>query len=129
MGKLGDEIKRIRVELGLSQKALAERVGIAQPSLWRIEAAGGGIDGVTLYRLCDALGVPCDHFRELVLANVPPISSGLLATVISGAEGPADAKRPGPPPDPAPGYTGGIVPRAEPPEPAAPPKPRPAKRK
>lgn len=62
---LGVEVKRLRTALGLTQKALAEAVGVRQPSLAKVEA-GGGVDALTLFRLADALGVRCDHFRPFV---------------------------------------------------------------
>lgn len=34
----GDELRRTRELLNLSQHALAERLGISQPSLWQFEA-------------------------------------------------------------------------------------------
>jgi transcriptional regulator with XRE-family HTH domain len=64
----GDEVKRLRTEKGLSQKALAETVGVTQGFISHIEV--GLVAGVRsvpfFFRLCDALGVSTEHFREIV---------------------------------------------------------------
>ena len=51
-----DKIKRLRVNQGLTQRALAKRAGISNTSLWKIER-GGGATAPTLKKLGDALGV------------------------------------------------------------------------
>ncbi|GII85295.1 hypothetical protein Ssi03_32850 [Sphaerisporangium siamense] len=62
--ELGDQLREIRKRRGLSQKVVAERAGMSQPALSRIEGGGGIPDIATLLRLGMAMGV---RFRvELV---------------------------------------------------------------
>ena len=64
---LADELKRLRKEAGLSQAALASVIGANQSFVSQLESGiktGFGTD--TLFRLCDALGVSCDHFRPFL---------------------------------------------------------------
>ena len=64
---LAAEVKRLRALKGLSQQALATAVGISQGAVGHIETGRNlGFDLPTLYRLCDALGVTCDHFRPFI---------------------------------------------------------------
>ncbi|MUN35043.1 helix-turn-helix domain-containing protein [Actinomadura litoris] len=39
--RLGDMVRERRLELGLTQREVAERTGISQPALSRIEGGGG----------------------------------------------------------------------------------------
>lgn len=61
--KLGDQLRAIRVGRNLTQKEVAERAGISQPALSRIELGGGVPDIETLQRLGRAMGV---RFRIIV---------------------------------------------------------------
>lgn len=70
----GDELKRLRELRGLSQAELSRLIGVAQPHLSRIEAGkseGSGLSVDLYMRLCDALGVGCEHFRPY-LGGVTP---------------------------------------------------------
>lgn len=61
---LAQEIKQLRAAAGLTQKQLAEKIGVSQPFVADLESgkrAGVSVD--TLYKLSDALGVPVDHWR------------------------------------------------------------------
>ncbi len=61
---LADEVKRLRKIAGLSQASLASAIGTNQSFVSQLESGiktGFGTD--TLYKLCDALNVTCDHFR------------------------------------------------------------------
>ncbi|WP_083949477.1 helix-turn-helix domain-containing protein [Herbidospora yilanensis] len=63
--ELGDQLREIRRRRGLSQKVVAERAGMSQPALSRIESGGGIPDIATLVRLGAAMGV---RFRvELIV--------------------------------------------------------------
>ncbi|WP_246080079.1 helix-turn-helix domain-containing protein [Nonomuraea mesophila] len=65
--ELGDQLREIRKRRGLSQKVVAERSGMSQPALSRIEGGGGIPDMATLLRLGAAMGV---RLRvELVVDN------------------------------------------------------------
>ena len=51
-----DKLKQLRIDEGLSQRALAQRAGLSQTSIWKIER-GGGANPATLKKLADVLGV------------------------------------------------------------------------
>ena len=55
--RLGDQLRAIRRRRNLTQKEVAERAGISQPALSRIELGGGVPDIETLRRLGNAMGV------------------------------------------------------------------------
>ena len=55
--RLGDQLWAIRRSRNLAQKEVAERAGISQPALARIELGGGVPDIETLRRLGNAMGV------------------------------------------------------------------------
>ncbi len=50
------KLKQLRIDEGLSQRALAQRAGLSQTSIWKIER-GGGANPATLKKLADVLGV------------------------------------------------------------------------
>jgi transcriptional regulator with XRE-family HTH domain len=56
MTNTGALIRQARVAQGLTQVELARRMGITQPSVARLEAAGDGITMATLRRALRALG-------------------------------------------------------------------------
>ena len=51
-----DKLKELRIDEGLSQRALAQRAGLSQTSIWKIER-GGGANPATLKKLADVLGI------------------------------------------------------------------------
>ncbi|WP_106399421.1 helix-turn-helix domain-containing protein [Actinocorallia populi] len=55
--RIGDQLRAIRRAQNLTQKEVAERAGISQPALSRIELGGGIPDIETLRRLGKAMGV------------------------------------------------------------------------
>jgi transcriptional regulator with XRE-family HTH domain len=65
----GSLIRDARQAEGLTQAALARRLGITQPSVARLEAAGDEVTVATLQRALNAMG------RALVLQVVPQKSS------------------------------------------------------
>jgi transcriptional regulator with XRE-family HTH domain len=65
----GALIREAREAEGLTQAALARRLGITQPSIARLEAAGDEVTVATLQRALNAMG------RALVLEVVPQKSS------------------------------------------------------
>lgn len=73
----GEEIKRLRAAKGLTQTQLAAACGVNQSFIAKIETGERpGVGADTLYGLCDALGVGCDHFRPFLGAVPPPTSPG-----------------------------------------------------
>lgn len=65
----GDLIREARQSEGLTQAALARRLGITQPAIARLEAAGDEVTVATLQRALNAMG------RALVLQAVQRKSS------------------------------------------------------
>ena len=70
----GRELKRIREAAGVSQKDLADAVGIKSPSLSQIESGKIGPSVETLYRLCRELKVSADHFAKFFLDDGEPVA-------------------------------------------------------
>lgn len=71
----GDEIKRLRMERGWTQKDLSRAAGISQPHISHVEAGDRkGTDGDTVNRLCAAFGLPLDYFVKWISPGltVPP---------------------------------------------------------
>ena len=74
--RLGDQLRAIRRSRNLTQKEVAERAGISQPALSRIELGGGVPDIETLRRLGNAMGVrfhvivgnEADHEENLLVS-------------------------------------------------------------
>lgn len=65
--RFGEELRRLREEKGLSQQALGAAVGLTQGMIGHIERGlVPGVSAATLYKLVEALGVPCMHFREFL---------------------------------------------------------------
>jgi ribosome-binding protein aMBF1 (putative translation factor) len=62
--QIGEEVRRLRAERGLSQQQLAERMGVPQSVVARLEAGGVEPRLSTLDRVARALDVELDvHFR------------------------------------------------------------------
>jgi len=55
--QIGEEVRRLRAERGLSQQELAQRMGVAQSVVARLEAGGVEPRLSTLDRVAQALGV------------------------------------------------------------------------
>ena len=90
MSAFGDELKRLAEVEGLTQKQIAEASGVAQSfigKLMRGEQVAPRADA--LYRLCDALGVECDHFRPFLT----PADSGPDTTPPAEVEPPTGGKK------------------------------------
>ena len=75
--RLGDQLRVIRRNRNLTQKEVAERAGISQPALSRIELGGGVPDIETLRRLGNAMGV---RFRVIVGDEAAEQEENLLLT-------------------------------------------------
>ncbi len=59
-----DKMRELRINQGLSQRRLAERAGVSNTSVWKIER-GGGANPATLKKLADVLGVrPTDLLKQ-----------------------------------------------------------------
>jgi HTH-type transcriptional regulator/antitoxin HipB len=60
---IGEEVRRLRIERGLSQQQLAERIGLPQSVIARLQAGGVEPRLSTLDRVAEALGAELEvHF-------------------------------------------------------------------
>ncbi len=75
MGKLlGERIKELRDEKNLSQKALAERVGVTQQAVAKWEGGKSEPDSKTLITLADFFGCTVDYLigkSDIKLPKMP----------------------------------------------------------
>lgn len=55
--ELGERVRQLREEHGLSQRELAQRIGSTQPAIARLEAGGVAPSVETLERIAAALGM------------------------------------------------------------------------
>ena len=56
-----NRIKQLRLEAGMEQKDLAQRLSCSQVSVSRYESGGRGLDVPTICTLCDIFGVTADY--------------------------------------------------------------------
>lgn len=75
---IGDKIKRLRLQLVMSQGQLARAAGIDQPKLSRIEnGRTTSFDAEFLRRVAHALGVTVSHLLEDLNHPVPGVTGPL----------------------------------------------------
>ena len=60
----GEIVKGLCNEQGLTRKALAEKAGIAEATLWRVIYNAGEVKVKTLKKIATALGVSIDYIRK-----------------------------------------------------------------
>ena len=84
---VGERIKDLRIEGGYTQNSLADKAGVAQTHLRRVELGQADITVGHLQLVCDALGISLkdffnvsDEIEELavVMANLTPKQKKLL---------------------------------------------------
>ncbi len=84
---VGERIRFLRNKAGLSQNSLAERAGVAQTHLRRVELGEADITVGHLQLICDALGVSLNDFFNVggdaeeisvALSNLTPRQKNLL---------------------------------------------------
>ena len=84
---IGDRIRWLREKSGYTQNALAERAGVSQTHLRRVELGQADITIGHLQLVCDALGITVsDFFNEnsnteelsVALSNLTPKQRSLL---------------------------------------------------
>lgn len=59
---IGERIKELRLKTGYSQNALAEKAGVSQTHLRRIELGQADVTVGYLQLICDALGISISDF-------------------------------------------------------------------
>jgi transcriptional regulator with XRE-family HTH domain len=60
----GRRVLLARLEAGLSQRALAEKSGVDQSTIVRVERGEGGVRPMTLAKLAKALDMPVEELLE-----------------------------------------------------------------
>ena len=76
--EIGERIAQARIKLGLSQRELAEKLGITQQSVTALERRDSIPRSDTLLKLCDALGVTANDLLGMENHNKKPASRGRL---------------------------------------------------
>jgi transcriptional regulator with XRE-family HTH domain len=67
MAGFGDELVKLMTDKGLSQRTLAVACGVNPTFISKlVRGERGRLGADVLYKLCDALGVGCDHFRPFL---------------------------------------------------------------
>lgn len=91
MGTIGNKIKRRREELGLSQEQLAEKAGVSQPLIHKLES-GKALETKKLNQIANALDVSAEWLLGTVergrlvkdeLSNLDPPPRFVMAPLIS----------------------------------------------
>jgi transcriptional regulator with XRE-family HTH domain len=76
-----DELRRMRIEAGLTQRELAARMGREQSFIWRLEQGERRLDVLEFFWVCRALGMDaplayaalCQHFEST--GDYPTVNS------------------------------------------------------
>jgi transcriptional regulator with XRE-family HTH domain len=76
--EIGERIAQARIKLGLSQRALAEKLGITQQSVTALERRESIPRSDTLLKLCDVLGVTANDLLGMDSQGKKPASRGRL---------------------------------------------------
>ena len=84
---IGERLRQLREKTGYTQNALAERAGVAQTHLRKVELGESGISVEHLGMICDALEITLKDFFDygneqdelsLALSGLTPKQKGLL---------------------------------------------------
>lgn len=62
--KIHEKLKKARLDAGITQGALAERTGLMQEAISRIENGKHQITAGTLEKICEALGVTIEFIKK-----------------------------------------------------------------
>lgn len=62
--RLGDAVRKRRLELGLSQEAFADSIGMHRAYYGRIERGGVSVTLPSLVRLAEGLGLNCSELLK-----------------------------------------------------------------
>ncbi len=69
--RIGENVRRIRMEKGLTQERLAEKTELSLTAIQKVEAGQGGIRLETLIRIAVALGVFLDALVDIGVKEEP----------------------------------------------------------
>lgn len=73
LAQLGERIRQLRIEKGMTIETLAERAGISVGLLSQLERGIGNPTFVTIAELAKALGVSGGYFFDLIERNADPV--------------------------------------------------------
>lgn len=73
---MGKRLAQIRAEHGLTQRALAERIGKPASFIGKVELAERRLDVLDVLALAEALGVPPDELFLQVLGRADTTTAG-----------------------------------------------------
>jgi transcriptional regulator with XRE-family HTH domain len=77
LSAVGERVRSLRTERGLSQRALAQAAGVHYKSVGKVEAGRSGVQLDTLWRVADGLGVYlADLLGEPTDSRLPGPPSG-----------------------------------------------------
>lgn len=62
---IGENVRRLRVEKGLTQTELAQRIGVSFVHVNRLEMGKAAPSAEVLFALADVLGVQADSLRQI----------------------------------------------------------------
>ncbi|YCI06257.1 helix-turn-helix domain-containing protein (plasmid) [Ensifer sp. D2-11] len=84
---VGAKIRTQRMMLGMSQTALAERIGVTFQQLQKYEKAANRVSSSRLQNIADALNVPVSHFFDSPGGGALPKADADLEQYLSSPEG------------------------------------------
>ena len=58
---IGDRVRRLRFDNGLTQAEVAQRIGVTQQTYSRYEGEGAKLDSEVIVKLCELYGVTADY--------------------------------------------------------------------
>jgi len=83
--KLGERIKRLRIEMGLSQSDLARKLNLSRQAIGQIESGGRAVDGIELAHIAELFSLSTDTLlNELEAKKVEHFSGELNITFAPG---------------------------------------------
>jgi len=75
---LSVKIKMHRERLGLSQRELAEKMGVPQPTITRMESGESGINSTTLEKFCEVTGLEIDFVPDAKERSVIEVAEYIM---------------------------------------------------
>ena len=84
---VGQQMRRRRVQLGMSQESLGKAIGLTFQQVQKYERGANRVSASRLWRMADALGVPIAYFFEDLPATEQPMPElpRYAATLLRGA--------------------------------------------
>jgi XRE family aerobic/anaerobic benzoate catabolism transcriptional regulator len=87
LDRLGDRVRRLRNQRGMTRKALAQHAEVSERYLAQLEGGDGNVSIVLLRRIAHAIGVPLPQLVSE--ASDPPLDAVLFTQFIERLPSPA----------------------------------------